>query len=442
MAKFIKNNRIFAILAVLAFLTRFAFLSYPAEVVFDEVHFGKFVSAYFTGEYYFDIHPPLGKLMIAGFAKIFGYGGGFDFARIGETFEANSLFALRFLPALFGALFALLIYLLVLKIGLSKKAAFLAGALIIFDNTLLVESKFILVDIFLLFFGFLSFYFFFSAKKFKNYFLNTIFYILSALSVGLALSIKWTSLSFLGIILLFIFLDFLKNLNFATGVEKLRKFGIELAIFTIAPFLIYLSVFAVHLLLLPKAGPGDAFMNQNFQQKPIWQKFTELNQKMYFYSSTLKAGHQDGSRWYEWPFMRKPIWYWTHSENLKQANIYLTGNPLIWWSVLISVAAGLLMVLKKQKMRFYFLLTGFFLNLLPFAGVSRVTFLYHYLPALTFGILTFAVLTEKIFKNNYLYFSFLALVILVFLAISPISYGFSVPQQISQLYSWLIEILH
>ena len=61
------------LLTLLALATRFYNLAHPAEIVFDEQHFGKFISAYLTGEYFFDIHPPLGKLMIAGVAKLAGY---------------------------------------------------------------------------------------------------------------------------------------------------------------------------------------------------------------------------------------------------------------------------------------------------------------------------------------------------------------------------------
>lgn len=33
----------------LGLLTRFAYLTYPREVVFDEYHFGKFINGYITG---------------------------------------------------------------------------------------------------------------------------------------------------------------------------------------------------------------------------------------------------------------------------------------------------------------------------------------------------------------------------------------------------------
>jgi len=94
-----KKSWPFLLLAVLSFTIHFAFLSYPAQVVFDEVHFGKFVAGYFTHQYYFDIHPPLGKLLIAGIAKIAGVNPVFGFEKIGDNIPGATLFWLRFLPA-------------------------------------------------------------------------------------------------------------------------------------------------------------------------------------------------------------------------------------------------------------------------------------------------------------------------------------------------------
>ncbi|MBX4197889.1 phospholipid carrier-dependent glycosyltransferase [Candidatus Parcubacteria bacterium] len=53
------------ILLLLSVGTHFSYFGYPEQVVFDEVYFGRFVRLYQHGQYYFDQHPPLGKLIIA-----------------------------------------------------------------------------------------------------------------------------------------------------------------------------------------------------------------------------------------------------------------------------------------------------------------------------------------------------------------------------------------
>jgi len=196
MGKFLKNNWPPLVLAALSFLTRFLFLAHPPEQVFDEVYFQGFAKNYFSGQYYFDIHPPLGKLVIYFFAYLLGFRN--------QAASTADFFVLRFPAAFFGALFVLLVYYLILKMGLSKKAAFLGAALVLLDNAILVQSKLTLIDIFLLFFGFFSLYLLFWFKSApqgskKAY----LFLALSATSAALSSSVKWTGLSFLAIVGLF-----------------------------------------------------------------------------------------------------------------------------------------------------------------------------------------------------------------------------------------------
>lgn len=84
--KKLKENIGIIIITITSFLTHFIFFGYPRETVFDEVHFGKFISGYFNGEYFFDIHPPLAKLLITGFGALGGYRPQIDFSVIGELF--------------------------------------------------------------------------------------------------------------------------------------------------------------------------------------------------------------------------------------------------------------------------------------------------------------------------------------------------------------------
>lgn len=444
------------ILLVLALATRFIFLAYPTEVVFDEVHFGKFISAYSTHQYYFDIHPPLGKLIIAGFSSLFGFEQGQAFKQIGEQANSHQLLVLRFLPALFGVLLPLVFYGIIRVLGGSIWAAFLAGFLVVFDNAFLIESKFILVDSFLFFFGFLSLWLALCAKKQELFWKRLTIFALAAVSAGLAVSIKWTGLSFVGIVGFIAIIDFFKNISW----KKFGELGLKILTLLGIVFIIYALPFIIHFRLLNLSGPGDAFMSREFQQTlagntagqgnplPFWAKFAELNQKMYFYNSTLTNTHPDGSKWSEWLVMRKPVWYWHKDAGDKAGDIYLIGNPLIWLSCLTVL---FLSIFKFWKNGRWILLLGFFANLLPFIFVSRVSFLYHYLPSLGFAILLLALFFDRKKTQEVrppapypavFYWGYLALVLIAFLALSPISYGFIVPKKLDIIYQFLVNLLH
>ena len=413
----------------LSLITRFVFFSHPAETVFDEVHFGKFVSGYFTGEYFFDIHPPLGKLIIAGVAKISGFEPGFSFKTIGQKFTDNSYKWLRFLPKIAGAFLPVLIFLIALELGISQRFSFLAGLLLVFENSLVVQSHFILLDSFLLLFGFLSILFYLKYKSIsykRSLVPNTSFLFLAGVFASMAASVKWTGLTFLAVILLSYFINWLKS----DGKIKLAAIGLGFLI--IIPFIIYFSIFAVHFLLLDKPGPGLAFHPPNFQQMNIFDRFIELNSELYQSNSRLTASHPYSSQWYSWPLMIRPIYYWNGSTGSPQAGerIYLLGNPLIWWLSTIAVIYFLLNFFKNRKKSGYSLLViGYLLNWFPFILIGRVMFLYHYFTSLIFAVLILAYLLDKTeFKHKKIAFNAILIgSIILFLFFSPLTYGFQIP---------------
>lgn len=434
------NKKYIFIILALSLATHFLFFSYPAETVFDEVHFGKFISGYFTGEYYFDIHPPLGKLLIAGVAKISGFEPGFSFQTIGQDYPDNSYKWLRFLPKLAGALLPVVIFLIALQLGFSEKTSLLASLLTIFENSLLVQSRLILLDAFLLLFGFLGILFYLKYQgtiSYKRSFVtNSSYLFLAGLFSSLAFSVKWTGLTFLAIIILFYSINWLKSNN----KIKLAFNGLVFLILT--PFIIYFSIFAIHFSLLNKAGPGLAFHPPNFQQMNIFEKFTKLNTELYRSNARLGASHPYTSQWYQWPFMNKPIYYWNSSTNSPQVSekIYLIGNPLIWWLSTAAVIYFLINFFKNRKNSDYWLLViGYLLNLLPFIFIGRVMFLYHYFTSLIFAILILAyVLNKSEIKNEKTAFNAILIsAIILFLFFSPLTYGFQIPDWYYKMTVWL-----
>ncbi|HZZ99549.1 MAG TPA: phospholipid carrier-dependent glycosyltransferase [Candidatus Paceibacterota bacterium] len=438
---FMSNKRKLLIIILLAvsFGTHFAFFGHPNQTVFDEVYFGKFASAYYTHEYYFDIHPPLGKLIIAGFGKLFNFQPEYSFAQIGQPFPDHKYLALRFLPTLAGALLALIVFYLALELGFSDWSAFGAGILVALDNALLTQSRLILLDPFLLLFGFSGLLCYF---KYRNRDRKIWFLLGAGVLFGLAASIKWTGLAFLGLAGLLELIDWFRTRQWF--LKWLLKMFLLLVV---VPFVVYFSVFAIHFSLLYKPGDGDAFMSPNFHQENLIQKFSELNLEMYNANKTLTAGHPYGSPWYTWPFMIRPIYYWLGTATPVQpleSKIYLLGNPFIWWASTVAVIYLILSLVLSAGKDFFkknrtalILLGGWAFNYLPFIGIGRVMFLYHYLSALVFAILIFAYLMDQTQKKARNWLIVIAIAAACFIFFAPLTYGLPLSPQAFQHRIWL-----
>lgn len=468
----IKKHLSVVFIVLASFTVHFLFFGQPKQTVFDEVHFGKFVSGYFTHQYFFDIHPPLGKLLISGAGYISGYKTGFSFSSISDQFPNNHYLFLRLLPTLAGSFLPLIVFFLIRRLKMSKGAAFTGAMLIILENSLLVQSRFILLDLSLLFFGFSAFLIYLKYRQEQK-----MFYFFGAISLAsLALSVKWTGVSFLGII----------GLAELVAIVKLQvnQKSLKLAALIFIPFLIYFGVFYIHFKLLTHSGEGDNFMSDAFRKtligsnnydqpeiKPlgVFSKFIELNRTMYTSNAGLTATHPNGSRWYEWPILigfcqrhgsdegqrqcaeySKPvIYYWTGEFNGNQAKIYLSGNPLIWWlstlAVLIVIAKVILSlhgrIGRKQlsgNFRFYLLfLLVYIFNILPFIGVRRVLFLYHYFPALITAIIALVFILDQSGKKKIIFSLLIFLSIISFVYFSPISYGRPMSEKQHNRYLWI-----
>ena len=67
----------------------------PNWICWDETHFGKMGSWYINRTFFFDVHPPLGKMMIAGMGYITGYNGTHPFEKPGQSYEDHSILGMR-----------------------------------------------------------------------------------------------------------------------------------------------------------------------------------------------------------------------------------------------------------------------------------------------------------------------------------------------------------
>ncbi|XP_059487784.1 protein O-mannosyltransferase 1 [Neocloeon triangulifer] len=256
---------------ILGIATRFYNLTQPHSVVFDELHYGKYVSLYMKRTFFFDSQPPLGKQLIALAAYLGGYTGDFKFTAIGVAYsESFPLFAVRFIPALCGALLPLSVYHLLLQLGLKQLTAATAAFLILFDNALLTQSRFILMEPMLLLFSVLGLY---CIQKFVHYqdspysFAWFSWLIIGTFFLSAAVCIKFVGACSMALGIYIVWRDFWrlvanKNLNIYSLVCQAF---VRAIILFVVPVALYLSLFYVHLSILNKAGPHDSVMTSAFQ---------------------------------------------------------------------------------------------------------------------------------------------------------------------------------
>lgn len=402
------------IIFAVSLFTHVLFFGQPKEVVFDEVYTARFISSYSKGEYYFDLHPPLAKLMGYGVGEVLGIDyKSLDFGSIGNTLS-EQVVSLRILPLIAGILLPIVIYLICVNLNISKTSSLVAGLLICLENSLIVQSRFILFDVIMLFFGFLSVLLYLKYKKDENKYCL----LFSALSVSLAFSIKWTAFAFL----LFIFLLEIKD---KIDVKKLFKFTSS---YFIVGFLTYLGIFYIHFSFFLEIE--GSFLHN----------FTVLNIEMLRASTAMTATHPYSSLWFTWPIMLRPLFYW---QNIEQTRfIYLLGNPFVYLFGILSILylSTLILLRKIKDNTSTFIVIGFIVNFLPFIFIGRVMFLYHYEAALIFAIIAIAFLFDLIKNEKYRKITILVAVgisLVTFIYFSPLTYGLELNSEQLNSRMWL-----
>lgn len=131
------NRSILFLFTLAALALRLYRISFPRQVVFDEVHFGGFASNYLKGTYFFDVHPPLGKLIIAGIGHVYGYKGTFAFKDIGDAYENDlsvPFVQMRTIMAVFGVGSIVFALATLVEMGFSPLALTIAAVLLAFGN--------------------------------------------------------------------------------------------------------------------------------------------------------------------------------------------------------------------------------------------------------------------------------------------------------------------
>lgn len=323
-----------AVTAVAAFL-RFRILGVPNVVVFDEVHFGKFASYYLERTYFFDLHPPFAKLLIAFAGWLVGYDGAFKFENIGDDYIQNNVpyVAFRALLAIQGTLVVPVIFLTMKTLGFSVVSCVLSSSLVLFDNAHIIDSRLILLDATLLLSVALTM---FTYCKFSTYRRQpfTKWWWTWLLATGVSLSCV-ISTKYVGVFTYFtigiavlhelwILLDIRKGL---TIEEFAQHFFARFFSLIIMPFTVYLFWFYLHFAILTKSGPGDAFMSPEFQETLEESPMAKFSKSVH-YHDVLTIQHKDTDAFLHSHDMVYPLRYENGriSSNLQQVTCVYDQN--------------------------------------------------------------------------------------------------------------------
>ncbi|XP_011617918.1 protein O-mannosyl-transferase 1 [Takifugu rubripes] len=259
---------VLVLVTVVALWTRLSQLSYPNAVVFDEVYYGQFVSLYMKQVFFIDDSgPPLGHMILSLGAYLGGFNGNYAWNQIGAEYPNNvSVWSLRCLPAVCGALCVPLVYLLTLELRFCHLSALGTALLVLLENSLIVQSRFMLLESVLIFFVLLAF---FSYLRFHNRPNSTriCWLLLSGASCSAAVGVKYTGV-FSYLLLLTIASVHTWNV---IGDRKVSHFSVcvqcvcRVVCLLVLPVLLYVFWFYVHLSLLNRSGPHDQLMSPAFQ---------------------------------------------------------------------------------------------------------------------------------------------------------------------------------
>ncbi|KAJ3214338.1 Protein O-mannosyltransferase 2 [Dinochytrium kinnereticum] len=127
------SSVILVALTAISLWTRLYRIGLSDFVVWDEAHFGQvfnlFASYYIKREFYFDVHPPLGKMLLGLSGLFVGYNGTFEFES-GAKYPAELNYTgMRVFSALFGALMVPVAYVTGLELRFSSSATIFFSAM-------------------------------------------------------------------------------------------------------------------------------------------------------------------------------------------------------------------------------------------------------------------------------------------------------------------------
>jgi dolichyl-phosphate-mannose-protein mannosyltransferase len=321
-----------ALLFIFALATRLWGIGKPAGIVFDELHFGKFVQWTLKRWYYFDIHPPLAKQTLAVLSILWGYDPDkCDYeppAGQPRTYAPDcEYWKLRCIVAAFSAAACVLMFFVARRLGATVAGACLAALLEVFSVMHNVEGRLILLNSQLIFWLNASLLaglaWFARANRAPRMALGERLRWAAGVGAlcGNAVCIKHTGLATPGLL----------GVEAALGLFFLRQPLplLDLLTFVASMAATYTLWFAIHIGTMIHSHATlrqeQEFMSPQYQSlllgsptydpnakwtEGFWWTFVTLNRRMVVHSAAITQPHAWGTRPWEWIFALRGVSYW------------------------------------------------------------------------------------------------------------------------------------
>ncbi|GIO11270.1 hypothetical protein J19TS2_08250 [Cohnella xylanilytica] len=346
---------------------------YRNSMYFDEIYHGRTAYEFIEKmEPYENTHPPLGKVILS----------------LGVEWFGMTPYGWRFMAAVGGTAMVPVFYWAARGLFKRTRYAFIGTLLLLFEGFHLVHSRMANVDIFGVTFTIVMFYAMYRYGETKwrggGFGKGFGYLALSGVFFGCAAAVKWNYLyGGAGLAILF----FLSLYRHVREAKRDREPGAaKKAILTVLACVVLfgavpVGIYAASYIPYLKATKAED------SYKDLWQ----YQKNMYHYHKGVKEKHPYSSKWYTWPIMQRPVWYYGGKDLAKgdAQSIAAIGNPLIWWGGLLAMLASWVLGFLRRD-RVVLTLGVMYLSFyVPWMVAPRsITFLYHYFPMVPLLILS------------------------------------------------------
>lgn len=199
------------LITLISFYLRFYKVGKADKIIWDEAHFAKFGSYYVNHSYYFDVHPPIGKMLI-GLTEYLSGLNNTDFEyKSGTTYPKNIPYeTIRMFQVVVSSLIPTVGYFTTKALNFSLLTTYLITIMVTFENTFIVLGKFILLDSFLILFMTLTFLGYAMLFRYRNQEFSKnwkIWLNITGISIGLACGVKLVGLFITSVIGLYTIME-------------------------------------------------------------------------------------------------------------------------------------------------------------------------------------------------------------------------------------------